>query len=69
MQLAKSIQRLLCTSNENPQRFSLDFLKKLAQYGGRMRDFEDRIEAALDELRKVDEIHDWTIGTSSQNKT
>jgi hypothetical protein len=68
MQLAKSIQRLLCTSNENPQRFSLDFLKKLAQYGGRMRDFEDRIEAALDELRKVDEIHDWTIGTSSQNK-
>ena len=68
MQLAKSLQRLLCTSNESPQRFSLDFLKDISQYKGRIGDFVDALTLALEELRRIDEIKDWSIGTSTKKK-
>jgi len=68
MQLAKSLQRLLCTSNESPQRFSLDFLKDISQYTGRIGDFIEALELALEELRRIDEVKEWKIGTSTKKK-
>ena len=54
--LAKSLQRLIATSSDAIQRYSLEFLKERAQYGGRMRDFKNSLVHAMEELERLEII-------------
>jgi hypothetical protein len=51
--LAKHFQRLVATSSDQKQTYSLQFLKDRAQYKGRMRDFRTSVDSALLELIRV----------------
>lgn len=51
--LSKSLQRLIGTSADIQQKYSLDILKQRAQYTGRMRDFRVTLERSLDELEAL----------------
>jgi len=66
--LAKSLQRLISTSSDRVQRYSLDYLKARAQSDGRMRDFRDALMRAVHELVRLGivikgNIEDSTRGT------
>lgn len=54
--MAKALQRLVATSADATQRYSLDWLKEKLQYGGRYRDFKDAVSAAITELERVEVI-------------
>lgn len=65
--MAKTLQRLVATSSNPVQRYSLDWLKDKMEYGGRVRDFRDAIIRAVAELVRLDivvagEIEDSTRG-------
>lgn len=65
---AKSLQRLISTSSDRVQRYSLDYLKARAQSDGRMRDFRDALMRAVHELVRLGivikgNIEDSTRGT------
>lgn len=66
--LAKSLQRLISTSADVVQRFSLEYLKGRAQYSGRMRDFRDALERAMRELERLEIIAGGSIEKSSKGK-
>jgi hypothetical protein len=51
--LSKSLQRLIGTSADIQQKYSLDILKQRSQYTGRMRDFRVTLERSLDELEAL----------------
>lgn len=51
--LSKSLQRLIGTSADIQQKYSLDILKQRAQYTGRLRDFRVTLERSLDELEAL----------------
>lgn len=66
--MAKSLQRLISTSSDRVQRYSLDYLKARAQSDGRMRDFRDALMRAVHELVRLGivikgNIEDSTRGT------
>jgi len=66
--LAKSLQRLISTSSDRVQRYSLDYLKARAQSDGRMRDFRYALMRAVHELVRLGivikgNIEDSTRGT------
>lgn len=51
--LSKSLQRLIGTSADIQQKYSLEILKQRAQYTGRMRDFRATLERSLTELEAL----------------
>lgn len=51
--LAKSLQRLIVTSKDIDQRWTLAFLKKRAQSEGRTRDFKEALSRAMQELERL----------------
>ncbi|MGR7950103.1 TrfA [Alcaligenes sp. RM2] len=63
-ELSKSLQRLIGTSKDEEQRYSLQILKERAQYKGRLRDFRPALERAIDELAELGLILAPRIETS-----
>ena len=73
--MAKSLQRIIATSDQSLQRHALDFeengppgLKKILQYSGRMRDFRIALRRAMDELERVGIIAAGRFEISSKKK-
>lgn len=64
--LSKSLQRLIGTSADIQQRYSLDILKQRAQYTGRMRDFRTSLERSLTELEALQVIAEPHIETATR---
>jgi len=62
--LSKSLQRLIGTSSDIQQKYSLDILKQRAQYTGRMRDFRASLERSLTELEALNVIAEPRIETA-----
>lgn len=62
--LSKSLQRLIGTSADIQQKYSLDILKQRAQYTGRMRDFRATLERSLAELDALNVISEPRIETA-----
>src|SRR5690606_9777223 len=50
--MAKFLQRLICTSSDQTQRYSLDRLRALTQYTGQTSKFRSTISLALSELKR-----------------
>jgi len=53
LDLSKSLQRLIGTSSDIQQKYSLEILKERAQSTGRMRDFRVSLERSLAELEAL----------------
>ena len=51
--MAKFLQRLICTSSDKKQRYSLAYLKKLTCYSSPDSKFEESILGALKELERI----------------
>lgn len=66
--LSKSLQRLVGTSADEIQKYSLDILKERAQYTGRVRDFRLSLERSLLELERLEIIAKPRIEISSKNQ-
>lgn len=66
--MAKTLQRLIATSDESPQRYALDWLKSKMQYEGRMRDFREALARACAELERLEIIVRWRIEDSTRGK-
>lgn len=66
--MAKALQRLIATSADKVQRYSLDWLKNKLQYASRMDKFRDALCAAMVELERVEIIACAHIGTSTRGK-
>lgn len=64
--LAKRLQRLVATSDETTQRYSLGYLKALCCYTGRLRDFRPAVLDALRELQRLSLIARPQIVNSSR---
>jgi hypothetical protein len=66
--MAKSLQRLVATSAEIVQRYSLEYLKGRAQSAGRMRDFREALDKAMRELERLGIIAGGRIEASTRGK-
>lgn len=66
--LAKSLQRLVATSADQIQRYSLEFLKERAQYTSPMRKFKEALEKAMRELERLEVIAGGRIENSTRGK-
>jgi hypothetical protein len=66
--LAKSLQRLISTSADPVQRYSLEYLKERAQYSSPMRKFREALEAAMIELERLEIIAGGRIEKSTKGK-
>lgn len=64
LDLSKSLQRLIGTSSDVQQKYSLNILKERAQYTGRMRDFRASLERSLAELEALEVIAKPRIETA-----
>lgn len=66
--MAKALQRLVATSNEQIQRYAIDWLKDKLEYTGRMRDFLDAVERAMRELERLEIIAGSRVELSTKGK-
>ncbi len=66
--MAKTLQRLVATSNESPQRYALDWLKDKMEYSGRMRDFREALNRACAELERLQIIAKGRIEESARGQ-
>jgi len=66
LDMAKALQRELATSSDRVQRFSLEYLKRKMEYGGRMRDFREALARACRELVRLGIIERWRIEGSTK---
>lgn len=66
--MAKALQRLVATSDENIQRYAIDWLKEKLGYTGRMRDFVDAVSRAMRELERLEIITGGRIETSTKGR-
>lgn len=66
--LAKSLQRLIVTSADQEQRYSLAFLKKRAQYESPMRKFREALAEAMKELERLGIIAGGRIESSTKGQ-
>jgi hypothetical protein len=66
--MAKALQRLVATSNEQVQRYAIDWLKDKLEYTGRMRDFLGAVERAMRELERLKIIADGRLDVSTKGK-
>jgi hypothetical protein len=64
--LAKSLQRLIATSSDKLQRYSLEYLKERAQYQSPMRKFKEALIDAMKELERLDIISGGIIENSTR---
>lgn len=66
--MAKALQRLVAASGDEQQYFPLDWLKSKLEYSGRLRDFTDALEKAMQELERLEIVASWKIGRNTKNK-
>lgn len=66
--MAKSLQRLVATSNERIQRYNLDWLQSKMVYTGRRRNFKSALSAACAELIRLEIIQAWKIEISTRSE-
>ncbi len=66
--LAKRLQRLVATSADKVQRYSLEYLKEVCCYDSPMRKFREALVEAMNELERLHIIKTPKIETSSQGK-
>lgn len=66
--MAKTLQRLLATSDDQVQRYALDWLKDKMEYSGRLRDFRDALTRACIELERLEVISAHKIEDSTRGK-
>lgn len=59
--MAKALQRLVATSSNTMQRYSLAWLKGKLEYGGRLRDFRAALTRACAELERLEIIAKHSI--------
>jgi hypothetical protein len=64
--MAKALQRLLATSSDPVQRYSLDWLKDKMQYDSPIRKFREALAASLKELERLEIIATSCIEFSSR---
>lgn len=64
--MAKTLQRLVATSDETVQYFRLEWLKQKMQYRSPMRKFKVSLTAAMEELERVEIIAGGRIGISTK---
>lgn len=64
--MAKTLQRLVATSNNPVQYYTLDWLKEKMEYAGRMRDFRDAINRAVSELVRLEIVARGSIEDSTK---
>jgi hypothetical protein len=66
--MAKSLQRLVATSADKVQRFSLDWLKSKLQYNSPMRKFKTALTLTMKELERLEIISGGEINKSTKGK-
>lgn len=66
--MAKSLQRLVATSSDPIQRYSLEQLKEKMQYRGRMRDFNKALVRACQELERLSIVANSKVEVSTKGK-
>lgn len=66
--MAKALQRLVATSSDPIQRYSLERLKEKMQYQGRMRDFKKALVRACQELERLSIVVNSKIEMSTKGK-
>lgn len=66
--MAKTLQRLVATSSDPVQRYSLNWLKDKMEYAGRMRDFREAITRAVREIERLEIIANGRIEVSTKGK-
>ncbi|SAK41873.1 hypothetical protein AWB79_00500 [Caballeronia hypogeia] len=64
--MAKTLQRLVATSNDPNQYFRLEWLKEKMQYRSPLRKFKVSLLAAMEELERVEIITAGRIGISGR---
>lgn len=68
LDMAKTLQRLVATSSDKVQRYSLEGLKAQMEYGGRMRDFRDALGRAMHELERLEIVFKGSIEDSTKGQ-
>lgn len=66
--MAKALQRLVATSSDPEQRYSLDWLKAKMQYASPMRKFRPALVAAINELERLGIVAAGQIEQSTKGK-
>lgn len=66
--MAKTLQRLVATSSDVVQRYTLDWLKDKMEYTGRSRDFREALTRAVQELERLEIITTGRIEPSTKGK-
>lgn len=66
--MAKTLQRLLATSSNPVQRYSLEWLKAKMEYTGRMRDFREALTRSCAELKRLEIIEGFRIEESTKGQ-
>jgi len=66
--MAKTLQRLIATSSDNTQRYSLQWLKEKMEYSSPIRKFKEALASACNELKRVEIIINWKIEDSKQGQ-
>lgn len=66
--MAKTLQRLVATSCNPIQRYSLKWLKEKTRYMGRMRDFRASVAKAVHELERLNIICKGKVEVSTKGK-
>lgn len=64
--MAKTLQRLVATSNNPVQYYALDWLKDKMEYGSPMRKFREALEAAVSELVRLEIVAKGNIEDSTK---
>ncbi len=66
--MAKTLQRLIATSADPVQRYSLDWLKAKMEYSSPIRKFRDALLAAVHELARLEILAKGSIEDSTKGK-
>ena len=66
--MAKTLQRLLATSSNQVQRYSLEWLKGKMEYSSPMRKFREALGVACTELERLEIISAYQIEDSTKGK-
>ena len=67
-EMAKTLQRLVATSSDAVQRYSMDWLKAKMEYTSPMRKFREALTAACKELERLEIITGHKIESSTKGK-
>jgi hypothetical protein len=66
--MAKALQRLVATSNEQVQRYAIDWLKRKLEYSSPVRKFKESLTSALHELERLEVVAGSRIEVSTKGK-